>query len=167
MPRTGCDPSWITFLHNCNVKFFYSVQKYFTLSTMQSIMLGSKVCTKVQKCTFFHLKTKAKPNCTPPFLLLVAHPLCMVMCHPYLGWALVYQILHLNGGKVSAWVRCSTLQNGKNTAPYREPQHKTQPRHTTTNMSHRCPPFSGFGPFSPWQHPPWTQIIAPLLPMGP
>jgi hypothetical protein len=70
-------------------------------------------CTlECKKCTVLPLKTMAKPNCTPPIFFLVTHPLCMVMCHPCSGQALVYLILHLNGGKVSAWVRYSTLQSG-------------------------------------------------------
>jgi hypothetical protein len=82
--RTGCDPRWITFLRYCYIWFFCSVQKYCTLSTKLSIMPAK--CTLVlKKAVFLPLKTKAKPNCTPSFLLPVTHPLCMVVCHQCLG----------------------------------------------------------------------------------
>jgi len=43
---------------------------------------------------------------------------------------------------------------------YREPQHKTQPQHTTTKMSSRRPPSGGFAPLSPWAGEVCPQIIA-------
>ncbi len=57
------------------------------------------------------------------------------------------------------WVKYSTL-----------PWATTENTTTTHNNQHEPPPpypFSGFGPLSPWQHPTWTQILVPLLPMGP
>ncbi len=98
-------------------------------------------CKNAQFCP-----SKRRPSLTaPPHFLQVTHPLCMVMCLPCLGQALVCLILHLNGGKVSAWVRCSTLQNGENTVLYL-PQHKTQPQHTTTNMSRHRPTLQPLWP---------------------
>jgi hypothetical protein len=32
------------------------------------------------------LKTKAKPNCIPPFLLPVTHPWFMLLCDPFLDF---------------------------------------------------------------------------------
>ena len=59
--------------------FFSSVQKYSILSTTLTIMQAT--CTLVRKKGVFPpLKTKAKPNCTPPFLLPLTHPLCMAVC---------------------------------------------------------------------------------------
>ncbi len=90
---------------------FFSVPKYSTLSTKLPIILAK--CTLVhKKRVFLPLKMKAKPNCTPPYLLPLTNPLCMVVCDLCSGWALVHGILHLNGGKVLAWMRWSTLQNG-------------------------------------------------------
>ena len=43
-------------------------------------------------------------------------------------------------------VGCSTLQNGKKSVLYRKPQHKTQPQHTTTNMSRRRPTLQRLWP---------------------
>jgi hypothetical protein len=63
---------------------FLSVPKYSTLSTKLPIILAK--CTLVRKKgVFLPLKMKAKPNCTPPFLLPVTHTLCMVVCDPCLG----------------------------------------------------------------------------------
>ena len=71
---TGSHPSWSTFLRNCNIWFFFlfcSVQKYSTLSTKLSITVAK--CTLVRKKGVFSpLKTKAKPNCTPP-IFITAH----------------------------------------------------------------------------------------------
>jgi len=54
-------------------------------------------------------------------------------------------------------IQYSTASHNTNTT------HNTQqPTWAATALS-----FNGFGPLSPWQHPPWTQILAPLLPMGP
>ncbi len=53
-------------------------------------------------------------------------------------------------------------------------QHSTASHNTKLNHNTQQPtwaaatlPFSGFCPLSPWQHLPCTQILAPLLPMGP
>jgi hypothetical protein len=76
-------------------------------------------------------------------------------------------VLALNEGKVSAWVGCFTLQSEQTMIPYRKPpQLKTQPQNMTTNMSCRCPTPKRLFPQSPWQHPPWPQILAPPLTMG-
>ena len=82
-----------------------------------------------KKCIFLPHKMKAKPNCTPPFLLLLTHPLCMAFCisscvkegrNISMGWALC----------TTKWVKSTIL---------REHDTTTQPQHTTTNMS-RCRP---------------------------
>jgi hypothetical protein len=50
---------------------------------------------------------------------------------------------------------------------YCKPQHKTQPQHTTTNMSQRSPTLQRLWPSLSMATSPWTQLLAPLLPMGP
>ncbi len=92
--------------------------------------------TKVKKCTVLPHKMKAKPNCIPLFLLLLTHTLCMVMCHPCSGQELVYLILHLNGGKVSACVRCSTLKKKVKYSALPQATNAT----TTHNNQHEPPP---------------------------
>ena len=89
-----------------------------------------------------------------------------------LSWFGGALVLASNGGFESAsawaWVGWCTLQIGQTMLPYCEPQLKTQPQHTTTNMSccrptpQRLCPL----PLSTWQHPPWPQILAPPLSMG-
>ena len=85
---------------------------------------------------------KAKPNCTPPFLLLLTNPLCMVVCQlPLVGSGEHYFLIKY-GGKVSAWVGCSWVLYSTNWANYATlPQARTQKtqQHTTTNMSRRRP----------------------------
>ncbi len=49
----------------------------------------------------------------------------------------------------------NTTQSTKNT------------KQTTTNMSRHHPTLQWLCNLSPWQRPPWTQILAPLIPMGP
>ncbi len=51
--------------------------------------------------------------------------------------------------------RSNTTQNTKST------------KHTTTNMSHHRPTLQRFFHILPWQYPPWTHILAPLIPMCP
>jgi hypothetical protein len=64
--------------------FFCSVQKYSILSTAYSIILAK--CTLVRKKGVFPpLKTKAKPDCIPPFLLPLTPPLCMAVCEQCSG----------------------------------------------------------------------------------
>jgi hypothetical protein len=58
---TGCHPSWSSFLRYCNV---------------------SKKNKGFKILVVLPLKTEAKLNCTPPFLLLLTTPLCMVVCQP-------------------------------------------------------------------------------------
>ncbi len=58
--KTGSYPSWATFLRYHNV-----LKKK-----------GFKILVVLP------LKTKAKPNCTPPFLLPLKHHLIMEVCQP-------------------------------------------------------------------------------------
>ena len=59
------------------------------------------------------------------------------------------------------WVLYSTIWVK---SVYREPQHKTQPQHTTTKMSGRRPPSGGFALLFPWAGEICPQFIAPLFP---
>jgi len=88
-----------------------------------------------KKCIFSPLKMKAEPNCTPPVLLTLTHPLCMAICQSGLGEAVTHAlVIALKWGEISPLVGCTTYKMGKirhNTT--------TQPQHTTINMS-RCRP---------------------------
>jgi len=50
----------------------------------------------------------------------------------------------------------STLQTWQTTLPYREPGHKKHKNTQQPTWSGAALPTSGFGPLSPWQHPPLT-----------
>ncbi len=78
---------------------------------------------------------KANHNFTPPFLLPLTNPLCMVVCQLPL-------VLASTWGKVSALVGCIRLLYSTNWANYATlPRDTTQntPQHTTTNMSRPRP----------------------------
>jgi hypothetical protein len=64
------------------------------------------------------LKMKAKPNCTPPFLLPLTNPLCMVVCQPPLVGSGEHYFLIKYGGKVSASLGCIRLLYSTNLANY-------------------------------------------------
>ncbi len=94
------------------------------------------------KCIYFPPKRKANHNFTPPFLLPLTNPLCMVVCQPPLVGSGEHYFLIKYGGKVSAWVGCSWVLYSTNWANYATlPQTRTQKtqQHTTINMSKRCP----------------------------
>ncbi len=57
---TWFDPNWISVLQYCNI--------------------SKKLVFKI--LVVLPLKTKAKPNCAPPFLLLLNNPLCMQIIQP-------------------------------------------------------------------------------------
>jgi hypothetical protein len=92
---------------------------------------------------YFPPKTKANHYFTPPFLLPLTNPLCMVVCQPPLVGFRGSTTSSLNmGGKYQhPWGAhgCSTLQIGQTTLPYHEPGHKKTQQHTTINMSRCCP----------------------------
>ncbi len=77
-----------------------------------------------------------------------------------LSWFGGALVLASNGGTVSAWVGCIRLLYSTNWANYATlpRQATTQNTTTTHNNQHATAalPTSGFGPLSPWQHPPWT-----------
>ena len=139
---TGSHPSWSTFLRYFNICFFLffcSVQKYSILTTKLFIILAK--CTLVRKKGVFPpLKTKAKPNCTPPiFATAHTHPapvhggVWAVLRVSISAWKLA-----LNRGRISAWVGCSTLQYmGKISTLMRA---TTQNTTTTHNNQHELPP---------------------------
>ncbi len=83
---------------------------------------------------------KANHNFTPPFLLPLTNPLCMVVCQlPIVGLGEHYFLIKY-GEKVSASVGCIRLLYSTNWANYATlPQARTQKtqQHTTTNMSRR------------------------------
>ncbi len=94
------------------------------------------------KYIYFPQKTKANHNSTPPFLLRLTNPLCMVVCQPPLVGSGEHYFLIKYGGKVSASLGCSWVLYSTNLANYatlpRARTQKTQ-QHTTTNMSRRRP----------------------------
>jgi hypothetical protein len=53
----------------------------------------SKVYTRMQKNVHFP-PSKQRPSLTAPPIFITTPPLCMVMCHPCSGQAVVYLILH-------------------------------------------------------------------------
>ncbi len=83
---------------------------------------------------------KVNHNLTPPFLLPLTNPLCMVVCQlPLVGLGEHYFLIKY-GGKVSASLGCIRLLYSTNLANYATlPQTRTQKtqQHTTTNMSRR------------------------------
>ncbi len=71
---------------------------------------------------------KVNHNFTPPCLLLLTNPLCMMVCQPPLVGSGEHYFLIKFGEKVSTWVGCSWVlysTNWENMLPYRKPHHKT------------------------------------------
>ncbi len=85
---------------------------------------------------------KANHNFTPPFLLLLTNPLCIVVCQlPLLGLGEHYFLIKY-GEKVSASEGCIRLlysTNWKNYATLPRARTQKTQQHTTTNMSRRHP----------------------------
>ncbi len=85
---------------------------------------------------------KVNHNFTPPFLLPLTNPLCMVVCQPPIVSSGEHYFPISYGGKVSAWVGCSWVLYATNWANYatlsQARTQKTQ-QHTTTNMSRHRP----------------------------
>ena len=113
---------------------------------------------------------KVNHHFTPPFLLRLTNPLCMVVCQPPLLGLGGHYFLMKHGGKVSASLGCIRSLYSTNLANYatlpRARTQKTQ-KHTTTNMSGAAIPTSGFGPLPPWVGQRRHQLMAPPLPMVP
>jgi hypothetical protein len=74
-------------------------------------------------------------NSSPPFIVPLTNPLCMVVCQPPLVGSGEHYFLMKYGAKVSASLGCIRLLYS--TLPRARTQ-KTQ-QHTTTNMSRRHP----------------------------
>jgi len=91
----------------------------------------------------------------------------MVVCQPPPVGSGEHYFLMKYGGKVSASLGCIRSLYSTNLANYATLPHK---KHNNTQQPTRAGatlPTSGFlGPLSPWQHPPWTYILAPPIPMG-
>ncbi len=88
------------------------------------------------KCMYFPPKTKANHNFTPPFLLPLTNPLCMVVCQRiYLFQGKHYFLIKYGGTYQHKWgaLGCSTLQTGQTALPYCKPGHKNT---TTHNNQH-------------------------------
>ncbi len=70
-----------------------------------------------------------------------------------------------------SWQFCLCQHQFSTTPVAKRPlEHNTKhkhTKHTTTNMSRHCPTLQRLCHLSPWQHPPWTHILAPLIPKGP
>ncbi len=85
---------------------------------------------------------KANHNFTPPCLLPLTNPLCMVVCQPSLVGSGEHYFLMKYVEEVSASLGCIRLLYSTNLANYAIlPQARTQKtqQHTTTNMSRRRP----------------------------
>jgi hypothetical protein len=85
---------------------------------------------------------KVNHNFTPPFLLPLTNPLCMVVCQPPLVCSGEHYFLIKYAEEVSASLGCIRLLYSANLANYATlPQAGTQKtqQHTTTNMSRRRP----------------------------
>jgi hypothetical protein len=118
---------------------FCSVQKYCTLNTRLSTILV-KCTLKFKTCTFPPLKTKAKPNCSPPCLMLLTTPPMHIDASAILGVSISASNLALKWGEsismgevlyAKKWVKYSTL-----------PQATTQITTTTHNNQHEpLPPY--------------------------
>ncbi len=94
------------------------------------------------KCIFSSAKMKANHNFTPPLLLPLTNPLCMVVCQPPLLGLGEHYFLIKYAEEVSASLGCIRSLYSTNLANYatlqRARTQKTQ-KHTTTNMSRRRP----------------------------
>ncbi len=76
-------------------------------------------------------------NSTPPFLLPMTNPLCMVVCQPPLVGLGEHYFLIKYGGKVSASLRCSWVLYSTNWANYATlPQARTQQTQQHTQHQH-------------------------------
>ena len=112
-----------------------------------------------KKGVFPPLKTKGMRSSDPHFNYADT-PLVHGGVPALLGGRITVSDLALKRGKSSAWVGCSTLQNGYGK---HEPQ-KTHNTHTTTNMSGRRPLSSGYAPLSPWEGQSCPQFMELQLP---
>ncbi len=102
-------PGWDNFLH---FRFTFETllvlkSKYLKYSL---IYHTSKVHTSAPKMQITPPKTKANHNCTPPIFITAYKPPMHGGLSAALSWFGGALVLTLNGGKVSAWVGCSTLQ---------------------------------------------------------
>jgi hypothetical protein len=125
---------------------------------MLSIILAK--CTLVCiKCTFPPLKMKAKPNCTPPFLLPVTHPPMHGDVSPVLGASISVLNLALKWGESislgevlysAKWVKYSALPQAitQNTTKRHNNQHVPPPPYPPAALAHYCHGSIHHGPTS-------------------